>query len=241
MLDETEQLRPHACTDGLDFQWDDSVHLNYRKKHCWDLLVDETRQWALRGVSGIRLDSAQSWPVILRPDNNELFKEDNDGEFHYSLQEIMDGDVVLASNNNEAKSYGYWGTTAAVTYPNPLFVKLTREIWRHFPNFIFLAEVFWGREQNAILSGLIPYTHSLSRSLASIFNLGIHKDGSISYLQEKRNVSVFYDWYQVERAQYAQNATLVYPSSSHHLPYPTRLKTHFLLLICCFLLTLKMT
>ena len=36
-------------------------------------------------------------------------------------------------------SYGYHGTVASETYPNPFFIKTTRELWKEFPNFMFLA------------------------------------------------------------------------------------------------------
>jgi len=224
-VDQSYCVKPHPGTDGQDFKWSDCLHLNYRKKAVWDLLISEITAWAKRGVAGVRLDGAHSWPTILKPDNEELLKEDTDGQYHYSFQEIMDGDIVLPSSD-EAVSFGYYGTTASSTYPNPLFIKLTREIWTKYPNFVFFAEVFWSRERMALRSGLIPYATSLARCLQSIFNIGIHKEGTISYLNEKRNVSVFYDWYQVERSQYPQNSIIVYPSSSHHLPYPTAIYGH---------------
>ncbi len=46
-------------------------------------------------MGGIRLDGAQSWPLVLRPDTREIYREDNDKQFHYTLQEILDGEVVL--------------------------------------------------------------------------------------------------------------------------------------------------
>jgi glycosidase len=73
MLDmDTDHLKPHPGTDGRDFQWNDSVHLNFRKKATWDLLVSEIQEWASRGVAGIRMDAAHSWPLILKPNTYEL-------------------------------------------------------------------------------------------------------------------------------------------------------------------------
>jgi len=216
----TDSIIIHPGTDGKDFRWQDCAHLNWRKKSVWDLTVNEIRQWALRGVSGVRLDSAQTWPLILRPNLAELLRVDNDGERHYTKQEILDGEIVLPSSD-EGLKYGYFGSAASNTYANPFFIKMTREIWREFPNFVFLAEVFWNREREAIISGLVPYSNGLSRSLTSIFNLGLHKDGSLSHLTTKKSVSVFYDWYQIERASYPQNSMLIYPSASHHIHYPT--------------------
>jgi len=222
MMDmDTDHLKPHPGTDGRDFQWNDSVHLNFRKQATWDLLVSEIRDWATRGVSGIRMDAAHSWPLILKPNTYELLREDNDGKYHYSTQEIVDGEVVLPVTD-EADTYGYWGTEASKSYPNPLFIKLTKEIWRTFPNFYFIAEVYWNREHAALSSGLIPYANALPRALASLFSIGIHKEG-VTYLNERKNVSALYDWYAKERIHYPQNSVLVYPSSYHFLPYPTSL------------------
>lgn len=52
----------------------DCVLMNWRKLASWDLLIDEIREWAKRGVNGVRLDNAQSWPLILKPDNDELMR-----------------------------------------------------------------------------------------------------------------------------------------------------------------------
>jgi phosphodiesterase/alkaline phosphatase D-like protein len=36
-------------------------------------------------------------------------------------------------------TYGYFGTAASATYPNPLFIKVTKEIWKKYPEFIFIG------------------------------------------------------------------------------------------------------
>ena len=48
--------------------------MNFRKKATWDLMVTEIKEWANRGVSGIRLDAAHSWPLILKPNSLELLR-----------------------------------------------------------------------------------------------------------------------------------------------------------------------
>lgn len=88
---------------------------------------------------------------------------------------------------------------------------------------MFLAEIFWGREAMGIRSGLIPYASKLPTSISSLFNLAVHKDGTISQLSEKRDVSVLYDWYQIEREKYPQNSLLIFASSWHHYYYPSSL------------------
>jgi hypothetical protein len=149
-------------------------------------------------------------------------REDSDGSLHYSLDEIFEGKVVAAAKGEDSV-LGFWGTPQAATYPNPLYVKITRELWRRFPRFVFLAEVDWGREATAIGSGLIPQALGLSRCLGLMFNIQLTKSGPITYTSQKTNVNVFYDWYEVERVKYPQNSIILYPSSSHHLPSPTSL------------------
>eukprot|EP01119_Soliformovum_irregulare_P020831 TRINITY_DN6809_c0_g1_i1.p1 TRINITY_DN6809_c0_g1~~TRINITY_DN6809_c0_g1_i1.p1 ORF type:complete len:2064 (+),score=697.75 TRINITY_DN6809_c0_g1_i1:71-6262(+) len=219
-LNEDENLKVHPGTDGKDFLWNDCVLLNWRKKDTWDLTISEIKQWAARGVSGVRLDGAQSWPLILTPDSDELFRQDSDGAFHYTNAEIFEGEVVEGGRWDEGHKYGFHGTRAAKTHPNPFFIKMTRAIWKQYPQFFFLAEVFWSKEVSAISSGLIPYSAGLSRSMASIFKLGINKDGTITQLNQNTNVNVFYDWYE-HRATYPQNSILLVASSSHNLPYPS--------------------
>ena len=68
---------------------------------------------------------------------DELYSTDSDGELHYSLEAILNGDVVLPMQG-EARDYGYWGTLPAnptrdsMIYPNPLMVKFTRELWSRY-------------------------------------------------------------------------------------------------------------
>ena len=71
---ETDSLKPHPGSDGRDFTWNDCVLLNFRKRATWELMVNEMREWASRGVSGIRLDAAHSWPLVLRPNSIELLR-----------------------------------------------------------------------------------------------------------------------------------------------------------------------
>lgn len=51
-------------TDGLEFDWQDSVQLNYRKKSTWDLLVHEISEWAAKVG-----DMALSHPLIHKRDH----------------------------------------------------------------------------------------------------------------------------------------------------------------------------
>lgn len=56
-------------------------------------------------------------------DLQEMYKKDIDGEYHYTTQEIFDGIVVKRNEN-----YAYWASKLSLNYPNPIFVKLCKEI-----------------------------------------------------------------------------------------------------------------
>ena len=213
---------PICClgTDGAEHVWKESAHMNYRKKQCWDLFIEDILNWAKKGVSGIRIDSAHCFPLISKANHTEMERMDNDGKFHYTLQEIFDSEFVISSSD-DAHSFGYFGTQAYKDgYPNPLFIKATSSIWNEHPDFIFCGEVYWGREKNAITSGLIPYSTGIQRALSSVFGVGVNKDGVLARLDQRCNVKAFYDWYERERTTYPENSIIVYPSSNHYSPYP---------------------
>ena len=222
-LDKNGMLQVTIGTDGAEQVWDDCQLLNYRKKRNWDLFIEDIIEWAKLGVNGIRIESSHCCPVVLKPDTKELERMDSDGKFHYELQEIIDGDIVLPFTN-EAYTYGYYGTSAYTNgYPNPFFIKTTKSIWNEFPEFIFTAETYWDRQLNSVSSGLIPYSTGLPQALTSVFGTGLRKDGTVGRLAKKSDVKVFYDWYEMERTRYPQNAIVIYPSCNHYSPYPVSL------------------
>lgn len=67
-------MKYHAGTEGRDFEWKNCVLMNFRKQAMWEQFIDEIEVWAKRGISGIRIDTAQSLPLILKPDESELLK-----------------------------------------------------------------------------------------------------------------------------------------------------------------------
>lgn len=69
------------------------------------------------------MDNSQSWPQIMELDEVEMYRKDTDGAAHYSTQEIFDGIVV---NRNE--NYAYWASQLKIKYPNPMFIKLCKEL-----------------------------------------------------------------------------------------------------------------
>ena len=63
---------------------------------------------------------------------------DVDGYPAYTPDEIMDAEIVIRNEN-----YGYWLTNTMETYANPFFIKLCKNLWTKFPNFMILGEC-WG-------------------------------------------------------------------------------------------------
>eukprot|EP01133_Synstelium_polycarpum_P007805 gene7805-9157_t len=224
-LDSRGQLQRLEGTDSAEFTWPDCVMSNMRKVSVWEALVGETLSWGARGADGVRIDGAHTCPLLFRADLDELHRLDSDNLPHFSNQQIFDGEIVRTPNE-EGRAFGYWGTTppspkqSTPFYPNPLFIKMTREVWHRHPTFVFLAEVYWERELHAIVSGLVPYSSAIPRALASVFDKGISKDGVVFDLRARQSVKALYDYYEMRMSTYPQNAIILFPSSTHHAPYP---------------------
>eukprot|EP00871_Galdieria_phlegrea_P001995 jgi/Galph1/2797/GphlegSOOS_G1455.1 len=177
-------LIPHAGTDGRELQWDNTCLLNYRRFEAWELFYQDIyRLVSDFGIHGIRLDNAQSYPLIMKGDMDELYRRDVDGELHYSLDDILHCRIVKANED-----CGYWLTEAALDfgYPNPFLVRLVKRIWNEFPNFTILAEAHFQREPQLTFSGVIPHTIRVAQILASICGQSLRRDGSVSKLPESR-------------------------------------------------------
>ena len=91
----------------------------------------------------------------------ELMRLDVDGKPAYTAQELMFGEIVIKNENN-----GYWGSNTMEHYPNPFFVKMCKQIWREFPQFIIVAECWGGfmfenRQTILARSGVIPRLYKL--------------------------------------------------------------------------------
>ena len=65
--------------------FEDAQLLNYRKKKCWDMFLDEIIKFSSDyGVNGIHLDNGQSWPQILKLDTEEMYRTDSDNTPAYT-------------------------------------------------------------------------------------------------------------------------------------------------------------
>jgi len=177
-----EEGRRHICygTDGQAQKFEDTAMLNYRKIEAWELLIDEIIEFAdTHEVDGIHLDNGQAWPQILEPDIEELTRKDPDGEFAYSHEDFMNGEVVIRNEN-----FGYWNSNNMETYPNPFFIKLCMKLWLTNPNFMILGECWGGfmlENRQIILSrsGVVPRLYRLPMAISTLFGKKLHRDGRV--------------------------------------------------------------
>jgi hypothetical protein len=65
-----------------------------------------------------------------------MYRIDIDGKPVYSPIDILNGEEVAIPNTGN----GYWNPDSCEDYPNPLLIKLTKNIWNTFPEFIFFSE-----------------------------------------------------------------------------------------------------
>lgn len=124
-----------------------------------------------------------------------MYRRDTDNTASYTSREIFNGEVV---ENNE--DCGFWASTFKDALSNPFIMKLCRNLWSRFPNFLILSEV-WGsvsdsdsREVSVIQSGPIPRSFKLPIALSQIYGESLRKDGTVTQIARKP-VSVFKKWF----------------------------------------------
>ena len=223
VMNENGRLEVCYGTDGRAIRFDDTVLLNYRKASVWNLLVDDILSFAQKyKIDGIHLDNAHAWPQIMVRNDTEMYRKDPDGQYHFNTQEIFDGKVVLRN-----EFFGYWQSSARYKYANPLFFRLCKELWKYFPDFIIVADVWSGsgledRVPCIPRSGPIPRLYQLPVKLASIFGKRLHKNGQIESI-DRRDVSILKTWYEERKRTLPEGAIVIQSSSGHSLPYPALL------------------
>lgn len=186
----------------------ENLQVNYRKVEAWDMMAQElgylARQFSLKGFA---LANAHLFPYILQRNMKELMRLDPDKQLHYDPYEILIGEYVIAPNSvQEIMTKGYWGTSRK--YPNPFFVKITRELWGKFPNFTFYGEYTHthNRHIESAKSGIIPFDYSIYNSIANI-------------QKQKANAN---DFYQILESwkKYPKGIIPVSPMSSTSIGFP---------------------
>lgn len=223
-LNAAGEIVAHRGTDGRENQWEDQVALNYRKLEAWEVMVRDAAALALRhGVRGLYLTDAQSWPLLLVPDTEELWRVDVDGEECHSEQERLDADV--ARGNEES---GFWASRAAARgYPNPLLAKLAREMWTIDAQFLLVGDAHWGREGVTARSGVLPRTAALPKAAAAAQGWRVAKSGHVQPLRRPLSapVSRLHGWLRREAVAVPASAQtlLIRSTCGHSLPYPALL------------------
>jgi len=145
----------HGADGKSNFSFSSTSILNYRKKEAWDLLIDEAITFVKNyGVDGLHIDNCSLWPTLKRINKTEMYRHDSDGEPCYSNLDILNGEVV-----NPEKDNFLW--TDCTDSPNPILVKLMKELWKNFPSLIVIGECCQEDSQTVIKnSGVIPRSHT---------------------------------------------------------------------------------
>jgi len=223
-LDNKGKLQICYGSDGQSVNYDDSAILNYRKLESWNLLITEVLDLVDKyHIDGIHLDNCQAWPQIMEINASELFRIDNDGKPHYSAMEIMNGEIVLPTEES-----GFYNSDCYETYPNPMLVKLTKTIWQKYPNFVFFGECWlnekFSNNRHVALSrsGIIPRMYTLPIILTEILGKKISRDGRINKTEPK-DVSLLKKWYEENYRELPEGALLVQSSTGQIWPYPALL------------------
>lgn len=210
-------------TDGRSINYEDTALLNYRKKKVWDLLISElTEICSIYPINGIHLENAQAWPQIHLLDIKEMYRKDPDNTAAYTEKEIFNGEVVLQDEN-----CGYWASETKHQYANPFLIKICKNLWAKFPNFLIVAETwggkgFEGREFNIVKSGPIPRMFDLPIALSTLYGKRLRRDGNIVPC-EKTNMNIFQSWYENIKKYMPKGSILIQSTTSNIWPYPVTL------------------
>ena len=222
-LDSQGKLQICYGSDGKSVRYEDSAILNYRKKESWDMLINEIKILIEKyKIDGVHLDNCQAWPQIMEMDTAELYRIDIDGKPAYTPLEIINGEIVMPNVEN-----GYWDTDNFESYANPLLVKLTKEIWNLYPNFIFIGECwlnekFSQRHVSLTRSGIIPRLYTLPIILCEVLGKKIQRDGRIDSVAPT-DITLIKDWYNENYKELPKGALLIQSSSGQVWPYPALL------------------
>lgn len=215
-------------SDGRSLIYEEACQLNYRKVEVWDLLIEDVTSWFRRmSVNGIKLDNAHLMPQIMKIDEDELNRLDPDGQSHYPPEEKLMGDIVLPCSDSEV---GFWSSTAAQSHwPNPLLIRLCRDVWRVACNFLIIGDcgildMSMSRRLGILSrSGVIPQMQSLPETLAKIFGKKIEESGAVSEGEPPAPAVTLNEWFETTHEDLPEGAIAVQSSCSHSSPLPALL------------------
>ena len=217
---------------GISLNYEDNMILNYRDIDSWNLLISDTLNLCNKyNISGIHLDNAQLWPIINSIDFDEMFRKeiDEDNLRRYTNYEIINGKIVLP--NEEC---GFWNSfdienLSEDIYPNPFFIKLTKNIWEQYPQFIFIGEFndknlkYVNRQFILSKSGLIPKIYIFPEAFSHLYeiNLGIYPLMLFMKKNSINNMLKAYNEYFVKNMPL--NTQCIISSGNDIWPYPNLL------------------
>ena len=218
-LDKDGKVNIYYGSEGKNINYEDCLLLNYRKVEAWDLLCNEVKELIEKyNIDGIHIDNCQSWPNIMKLNLLEMFRIDIDGKRAYNSLDILDGEVI-----EPYSEIGYWDCDEGDRYPNPLLIKLTKSIWKDFPEFIFLGECWINekylkpkRHVNLIKSGIIPRMNFLPIIIYELLRNQINDDDLI-YQKYNNNINFIENSYKEIYKDLPEGSIML--QSSYSLPF----------------------
>ena len=246
-IDKFGKMQCLFGTEGDSIKYEDNMILNYRDINTWNLLISDISELCEKyNISGIHLNNAQNWPQIYAVDEKEMLRvniEDDQMIRHYSNFEIINGNVVLP--NQEC---GYWNSfnieinrnentenddensnIIENIYPNPLFIKLTKNIWEKYPEFIFVGEFinnslkYNNREYVLGKSGLVPKLNMLPEIFTYIYNIVTGINNIIPSFKKTSINDIIKNYYSLLSDNLPLNSYFISASGGTIWPYPSLL------------------
>lgn len=222
-IDDKGKVQIIYGSDGHSVFYEDTACLNYRKLESWDLLVYDLLELSAKyDIDGVHFDNCQSWPQINEVNIDEMMRIDYDEESAYSNEEILSGKIVTQEES------GFWTTDLIEEYPNPFLIKITKEVWKKKPNFIFVGESwsnrtkFNNRHVALCKSGILPRLYTLPRAIAQCLGRRIHRNGYIELCQPA-HVELISQLLEENYNNLPEGAHLIQSSCGQVWPYPALL------------------
>ena len=246
-LDRFGKLQCLFGTEGDSINYEDNMILNYRDINTWNLLIKDISELCEKyNISGIHLNNAQSWPQIYSVDLKEMLRENmENGKMvrHYSNYEIINGNVVIP--NQEC---GYWNSfnmeinkseknenneldeeSSSIIeniYPNPLFIKLTKNIWEKYPDFIFIGEFinnsmkYNNRQFILGKSGLVTKVNILPEIFTHLYNINTGINNIVPSFKKSSINDIIKNYYNLLSDNLPLNSYFISSSGGTIWPYP---------------------
>ncbi|ELP90094.1 starch synthase, putative [Entamoeba invadens IP1] len=197
---ESSPYRALFCdADGHIAGTSDWAYLNFRSVTCWDKAVEDIKTLQRESrVDAVRITSrAESLLPIVVMDTEK--------------SKNMTGCVVdpQCIYDNEKLSQGY---------PNPFLRKLTRDVWKTNPDFVFFVDAFDEEVMSDIRSGVLPYIETMkamwSPKFERVFQLG-SLSGQIKALKELKEP--FYPEKYPQGTTFAHQPFTIHPAMQHFM------------------------